>query len=37
MKSLARVVGLLVFLVPQFAIAQNELFVGTWKVDVAKS
>lgn len=29
--------GLLVFTVPQFTLAQNQQFVGTWKVDVAKS
>jgi len=29
--------GLLVFVIPQFAAAQNQLFVGTWKVNVAKS
>ena len=29
--------GLLVFMVPPLALAQNQLFVGTWKVDVAKS
>jgi hypothetical protein len=39
MKSIARVVGLglLVFVVPRFAIAQNDLFVGTWKANVAES
>ena len=36
MKRLTLVAGLL-FLVPQFALAQNQLFVGTWKADVAKS
>jgi len=29
--------SLLVFAVPPFALAQNQQFVGTWKVDVAKS
>jgi hypothetical protein len=29
--------GLLVFMVPQLTVAQNQLFEGTWKVDVAKS
>ena len=37
MKRATLVAGLLVFIVPQFALAQNQLFVGTWKVDVAKS
>lgn len=39
MKNIARVVGLglFVFLVPQLATAQNEQFIGTWKVNVAKS
>jgi hypothetical protein len=39
MKTITRVVGLgvLVFIAPQFAMAQNERFVGTWKVNVAKS
>jgi hypothetical protein len=36
MKRAALVAGLLV-LIPQFTVAQNQLFVGTWKVDVAKS
>jgi hypothetical protein len=36
MKSATLVAGLLVFMV-QFTVAQNQLFVGTWKVDVAKS
>ncbi len=34
---LTLVAGLLVFMGPQFILAQNQLFVGTWKVDVAKS
>jgi hypothetical protein len=39
MKNIARGVGLglLVLLVPQFAIAQNDLFVGTWKANIARS
>lgn len=39
MKNIARVVGLglLVLLVPQFATAQNDVFVGTWKANVARS
>ena len=37
MKRATLVAGLLVLMVPQFALAQNQLFVGTWKVDVAKS
>ena len=36
MKSATLVAGLLVFMV-QFTVAQNQLFVGNWKVDVAKS
>src|ERR1700704_3851237 len=36
MKSATFVAGLLVFMI-QFTVAQNQLFVGTWKVDVAKS
>jgi hypothetical protein len=36
MKSATLVAGLLVFMV-QLTVAQNQLFVGTWKVDVAKS
>src|SRR5207237_1033476 len=35
-KSATLVAGLLLFMV-QFTVAQNQLFVGTWKVDVAKS
>src|SRR5215831_5899008 len=31
------VAGLLAFMVPQFASAQHQPFVGTWKADVAKS
>jgi hypothetical protein len=36
MKSAALAAGLLVIVV-QFAVAQNQLFVGTWKADIAKS
>ena len=36
MKSATLVAGLLVFMV-QFTVTQNQLFVGSWKVDVAKS
>jgi hypothetical protein len=36
MKSAILVAGLLVLMV-QFTVAQNQQFVGTWKVDVAKS
>jgi hypothetical protein len=37
MKRATLVAGLLVFMAPPFALAQNQLFAGTWKVDVAKS
>ena len=39
MKNAALVagLGLLVFMVPRLVVAQNQRFVGTWKVDVAKS
>src|SRR5262245_13918460 len=37
MKRATLVAGLLVVVVTQFAYAQNQLFVGTWKADVAKS
>lgn len=37
MKRTALVAGLLVFMVPQFTVAQIQNFVGTWKADVAKS
>lgn len=37
MKRAVLVAGLLVFTVAPFAFAQNQQFVGTWKVDVAKS
>jgi hypothetical protein len=36
MKSAALIAGLLMSMV-QFTAAQNQLFVGTWKVDVARS
>jgi len=36
MKSATLVAALLVFMV-QFTVAQNQLFMGSWKVDVAKS
>jgi hypothetical protein len=36
MKSATLVAGLLVFMV-QFTVAQNQLFLGSWKVDVDKS
>src|SRR5262249_49928926 len=37
MKRATLVAGLLVFIVSQLTLAQNQLFVGTWKADVAKS
>ena len=37
MRAAVFVAGVLVFTVPQFALAQNQQFVGTWKVDVGKS
>jgi len=38
MKRATLLAGLLVFMVPtSFPLAQNQPFVGTWKVDVAKS
>jgi hypothetical protein len=36
MKSATLVAGLLVFMV-QFTVAQYQLFVGSWKADIAKS
>ncbi len=36
MKSATVVAGLLLFMVP-FTSAQNQLFVGNWKADIAKS
>ena len=37
MKKAILVAGLLGFMASSAAFAQNQLFVGTWKVDVAKS
>jgi hypothetical protein len=37
MKRAILVAGLLMFMAHSFAFAQNQLFAGTWKVDVAKS
>lgn len=37
MKRVAVVVALLLFMAPQFTVAQDEVFAGTWKADVAKS
>ena len=37
MKRATIVVALLMLMAPQFPSAQNGLFFGTWKVDVAKS
>lgn len=37
MKRAILLAGLLLFIAPQMALAQNQLFAGTWKVDVAKS
>jgi hypothetical protein len=37
MKRATLLAGLLVLMVPRFALAQNQLFVGTWTADVAKS
>ena len=37
MKRATLVVGLLVLMAAPFAFAQNQVFVGTWKVDVTKS
>lgn len=37
MKRAAVLAGLLWFMVPQFTLAQNQLFIGTWKANVAKS
>jgi hypothetical protein len=36
-KRAALVAGLLLLMAPPFALAQNQLFAGTWKVDVANS
>jgi hypothetical protein len=37
MKRATLAACLLVFMVPPSALAQNQLFTGTWKADVAKS
>ena len=37
MKRAILVAGLLMFMAHSFVLAQNQLFAGTWKVDVAKS
>jgi hypothetical protein len=37
MKRAIVLAGLLMFTVPQFAVAQNEQFVGTWQADVKNS
>jgi hypothetical protein len=37
MKRATLVAGLLVFMVQTLAFGQNQLFVGTWKVDITKS
>jgi len=37
MKRVTLVAGLLVFMIPQLTVAQDQLFAGTWKVDVAQS
>ena len=37
MKTAILVAGLLVFTIPQLALAQNQPLAGIWKVDVAKS
>jgi hypothetical protein len=37
MKRAVLVAGVLAFTVAQFAFAQNQQFVGIWRVDVAKS
>jgi hypothetical protein len=37
MKRAALAAGLLLVMVPRFTLAQNQLFEGTWKVDVARS
>jgi hypothetical protein len=37
MKRVTLLAGVLMVMVPPFALAQNQLFVGTWKADVAKS
>ena len=37
MKTAALIAGLLLLTIPQLTLAENEVFVGTWKADVAKS
>jgi hypothetical protein len=37
MKRIGLVAGLLGLMIPQLALAQNQLFVGTWKANIAKS
>ena len=37
MKHAALMAGLLVFMIPQAGVLQNQVFAGTWRVDVAKS
>ena len=37
MKTAALITGLLLLTIPQLTLAENEVFVGTWKADVAKS
>lgn len=37
MKKATLVAGLLLFMAGQSTLAQNQLFVGTWKADVVKS
>src|SRR5262245_7089920 len=37
MKRAIFVTGLLAILMPEYAFAQNQLFVGKWKADIAKS
>ena len=37
MMKATLVAGLLVFMVPSFGDAQNQLFEGTWKANIAKS
>ena len=37
MKRGTLVAALLVFVAPAFPLAQNQLFEGSWKADIAKS
>src|SRR5262245_43255600 len=37
MMRVSLVAGLLIWMVPQFVLAQNQLFEGTWTADVANS